>query len=49
MAIEEAYRLPLFQQFYIYGVSNRVQNWDPRGDEYILMKDVTTGKNVSVK
>jgi peptide/nickel transport system substrate-binding protein len=46
---EEAYRMPLFQQFYIYGVSNKVQNWDPRADEYIILKDITTGKNMELK
>ncbi|MCC7106058.1 MAG: ABC transporter substrate-binding protein [Chloroflexi bacterium] len=46
---DEAYRFPLFQQYYIYGVSNKVQNWDPRGDEYVIMKDITTGKDVTLK
>lgn len=46
---DEAYRLFLFQQYYIYGVSNRIQDWQPRADEFVIFKDITTNKDVTIK
>ncbi|MCC7106448.1 MAG: ABC transporter substrate-binding protein [Chloroflexi bacterium] len=38
---EEAYRLFLYQQYDIYGVNNRVENWKPRGDQYLMFQGVS--------
>ncbi len=46
---DQAYRVFLFQQDDIYGVSNRVQNWQPRTDEFILFKDMSVNSDTSVK
>ncbi len=45
----QAYRVFLFQQYDIYGVSSRVQDWNPRTDEFLLFKDMSNNSATSVK
>lgn len=46
---DQYYRVSLHQQYDIYGVSDRVEGWSARGDQFILFKDIATGMEVSVK
>ena len=40
LARDEATNVWLYQQYDLYGVSNRVKNWKPRPDEFLLLNAV---------
>ena len=37
MAYEEAPWIFLYKQYDFYGVSDRLQGWEPRADEFVLL------------